>query len=800
MKKRHSLKRVILVPYLSVMVLIMATVGFVYNYDYRWLVDVQGDKIMGALSENTLDRLNYFLKGPIQMADLYEEYIVTQELYGDEDLQRLENFSMGFIKQISAENPQISTIGYGSENGDYLGVRVNTKDNYNLMLIDSRTDKVLNIYEGETTASKVVAAYEGYDPRVRPWYEPVKENQKDQWSEIYINFDEKKESTISILKPVFDKNKNFVGVVVVDVKLDGINGFLSSENNRFGGAVYIVDSEGRLIGHSENYPVVIPSKENPTEGVLMKAIDSTNPLISESGKLLAVGKLVPEKMFQLEGHDRSYGWFSKLEGVNGLEWSVVVALPENALMGDVLSHQLLTLIVLLIVMLLTMVGGVYMLGRITQPVVRISEAIGGLSESEFNKGMDEEFNYHIENETFQLRETAELTQAFNKLTQRLMISFNALKDSEEKYRGLVENADDMIYSLDENKCFVAVNDAFEKVTKLNRREIIGQHVSNLASLNPSLEHWARDLEQIIDEPDTMKSTTHMLDDSGRRQTYKMTTSPIIDDKGKRILTTATCHNITDIIEIEAEKIASLSYVVSGISHEINTPVGNCITIASYMMNEITPVRGRISEGTIKKTDLQRFIDTIEESSSQIVANLERTRSLVDAFKELAATSSGGQKVDVQLEPFLIGLFNAFSHTHPDKSLDFKLECSNDIFIHCDQLQLMQVFTELFENSYYHGFEGKESGTISVTVEDVGGDTVDIVYIDDGVGIDADISKDLFTPFFSTKFSTDHSGLGMNVIYNTIKTNFGGNVFINDRRKAGFELRISMSKSSESGGK
>lgn len=118
-------------------------------------------------------------------------------------MTELEKYTLDFITETRVNLPQISVIGNGDENGNYIGYRANDDNTYSLMLKDRRTDFDLNIYASDGMNSDVLANFKEYDPRTRQWYMPVKENQVIQWSEVYVNYDEKMELTISSLLPIF---------------------------------------------------------------------------------------------------------------------------------------------------------------------------------------------------------------------------------------------------------------------------------------------------------------------------------------------------------------------------------------------------------------------------------------------------------------------------------------------------------------------------------------------------------------------------------------------------------------------
>ena len=173
-----------------------------YKADYEFLAKEQGSKIVEALTNNTQNELNAILSQPLIMAEIIGYTITNEKMFLGEDLSDIENYQKSLMKSLKAKIPQISVISYGDENGNYIGIRDNGEGKeFSLMLKDSRTAGLLNIYEGDSINSKIISSIEGYDPRIRPWYEPVRKNIASSWSNIYINQDEKMEATTSVSVP-----------------------------------------------------------------------------------------------------------------------------------------------------------------------------------------------------------------------------------------------------------------------------------------------------------------------------------------------------------------------------------------------------------------------------------------------------------------------------------------------------------------------------------------------------------------------------------------------------------------------
>ena len=88
--------------------------------------------------------------------------------------------------------------------------------------------------------------------------------------------------------------------------------------------------------------------------------------------------------------------------------------------------------------------------------------------------------------------------------------------------------------------------------------------------------------------------------------------------------------------------------------------------------------------------------------------------------------------------------------------------------------ISQIITNLVMNSLIHGYEGNSEGNITIS-SSLHKDTVTLFYQDDGKGMDAETSRQVFEPFFTTRRGEGGSGLGMHVLYNLVIKSLSGKI-------------------------
>jgi len=242
--------------------------------------------------------------------------------------------------------------------------------------------------------------------------------------------------------------------------------------------------------------------------------------------------------------------------------------------------------------------------------------------------------------------------------------------------------------------------------------------------------------------------------------------------------------------ISNEKLAALGALVAGISHELNTPIGNGITAASTLI-DLTSVFARDAKSGMTRSSLNSYIDNVTEASEILLRNLTRAGDLVLSFKQVAAdreASQGRRFILYDLvEEILLML-------RPDIKKDpyvVTLDIPKDIVMESYPGPLSQVIINLLNNAMLHGFDGRESGTVSISAIQANADQVEISVADDGKGISPENLKRIYDPFFTTKLGAGSSGLGLHITYNIVTRILAGRIRVVSALNMGTTFIISL---------
>lgn len=241
---------------------------------------------------------------------------------------------------------------------------------------------------------------------------------------------------------------------------------------------------------------------------------------------------------------------------------------------------------------------------------------------------------------------------------------------------------------------------------------------------------------------------------------------------------ATRHELSDAQRqlVESEKMAALGGLVAGIAHEINTPVGIGVTAASHLESRNRDFGRLYDEGKMKRSDLEKFLDTVRQSSDLLLSNLNRAAEIIGSFKQVAVDQSSEERrvfnVREYLDEILLSLRPALKKTRHE------IEVRGDDVIELDSYPgvFSQIVTNLVMNSLLHAYEDDEAGHLTFALQQ-SSDRFIFKYSDDGKGIPKDDLNKIFEPFFTTKRNQGGSGLGMHIVYNLVTQRLNGKLDI-----------------------
>jgi len=226
--------------------------------------------------------------------------------------------------------------------------------------------------------------------------------------------------------------------------------------------------------------------------------------------------------------------------------------------------------------------------------------------------------------------------------------------------------------------------------------------------------------------------------------------------------------------VESEKMVSLGHLVAGVAHELNTPLGICVTADSHLHHEARTINQVFTEGSLRKQDLVEFINTTTQVTEIMLSNLERASSLIRNFKQVAVDVSSDMVRSFNLTDYLKQILQSLQPELKHTALQIEIEGDQALVIQHDPGAFSQIITNLVMNSLTHAYDAEDHGCILIQAHAKGA-TVHLSYCDDGKGMTPETLQKVFEPFYTTRRGSGGSGLGMSIVYNLVTHQLNGQV-------------------------
>ncbi len=391
LKKTHrvSLRWMLTVPFILQVTLIVGWVGYMTHRNGQRSIEDLTQQLINSVSSQVEQKLVTYLDTPI-LANHYHRDAVRQGILSM-DLSKRDPQREQYLWKQMRLFPSFTWINIGNAKGDAIGVWRPEKDAALQMSLSNLSTQYLGNYFATESPGILTKPLKiespAFDPRTRPWYKAAIEAQDTVWSPIYMGFTP---GTIFIAsnQPLYDNNNQLVGVSGIDLSLSEVQNFLS--NIDVPGQIFIMERSGLLISSSNREQ---PSQMVNGKSERLRAIDSNTPIIRDTSrsilsKVQSFDRL--QKMrsfyFQDQRSGKSPGKFVSVVPFShgkGLDWFIVIVVPESEVMAKVEAGNQLTFTVCLVALFVVILLNMMISNQLAEPILRLNQASKDMTEGKF---------------------------------------------------------------------------------------------------------------------------------------------------------------------------------------------------------------------------------------------------------------------------------------------------------------------------------------------------------------------------------------------------------------------------------
>lgn len=244
--------------------------------------------------------------------------------------------------------------------------------------------------------------------------------------------------------------------------------------------------------------------------------------------------------------------------------------------------------------------------------------------------------------------------------------------------------------------------------------------------------------------------------------------------------------------LRSEKMAALGSLVAGIAHELNTPLGNCLTTASTLDDLTQQMRRNFEAGQLRRSAFEAYLSDAQTASGIMLRSMASANELVAHFKQISVDQTSAQRRRFSLQSVAGDVLSLLRGQLRKAGIEVMVEVALAQELDSFPGPLGQVLTNLILNASLHAFDTKPAGArISIQVVEVDERCFSLTVEDNGCGMTRDVRRRAFDPFFTTKMGAGGTGLGLNIVYNIVTGILGGQIELHSEWGSGsrFVMRL-----------
>ena len=420
-----SLRFVLIVPFI---LQITVTVGLTGYFSWR-----NGQKTVESLamqlSREVTSHIEEHVYQYTKIPSLFLKINQANIQAGNLDLDNIVNLERNFWLQTQLTE-HMTTLYFGNEKGEF--VEVEMAEQPKVAIRSQFTAPEWEIYHLNDQGNRInLIKREIFDPRLRPWYQAAVREGKLVWSPVYL-FADPLVLGITPAIPIYDQiTSELKGVMAIDLTLVQISNFLRSLNISPSGRAFIMERSGEIVATSTEEPPVVLT-ETAIERLIAK--NSQDLFVRSAAESLetkfADFRQVEDYQQFVAGFDdqRQFIQVTTLNNYPGLDWLMIVAIPEADFMEHINANTRTTIMLCLTALISAIALGIITNQWISQSIFRLGHAFQAIASGELDQRV----------ETQNIQELEILAQCFNCMAQRLQTSFSNLEKANTALEQRVE--------------------------------------------------------------------------------------------------------------------------------------------------------------------------------------------------------------------------------------------------------------------------------------------------------------------------------------------------------------------------
>jgi len=459
-----QLRTILIVPFVLLICLAVGLTGWLSWRNGQIAINELATQLRAEITARIEERLQSFVEAPHILNRLNAVAMELKHV----SLQDPDAIGEHFWRQIQAF-PSVDLTYYGSGlTQETYGARRRADGSILVSVSNAETQYHWYDFNSDTEGQRTdvaITSQSRYDPRERGWYQRAARAKKAVWSEIYPDFSTNELMVTAALPLYAQYSGDLLGVFGVDVTLAQLSNFLRSLKVGRTGKTFIMERSGLLVASSAFVPPFSRANER------LAATQLSDTLIAATGRYLADRYGHFDALMQTQGFEfmyndmRHFGQITPWQDEYGLDWLLVVVIPEADFMQAINTNTEVTIILTVIALLITTFAGWFTARRITQPILNLNTAAKQIADGQWEQNLP----------TQRHDEIGELAQSFNRMGEQLRKSFHDLELANQALEQRVEQR-----SRELAKAYKRLKDSQAQLVQSEKMASLGQMVAGVA--------------------------------------------------------------------------------------------------------------------------------------------------------------------------------------------------------------------------------------------------------------------------------------------------------------------------------
>ncbi|MGP1387408.1 MAG: GAF domain-containing protein [Thainema sp.] len=479
--KGLPLRFILIVPFLVQVFLAVGLTGYLSIRNGRQAVNDVATQLRQEVVTRIHQKLDDYLADPHLVNRLNRDAVSLGYL----DPTDLEALNRQFFYQAKLF-PTVESIFWGSETEQFIGTSSFNDYEYQRMEAGAHLGGGIRFYavDQQGNPTELLSETPNFPIRDRPWYSAAVKAGKPTWGEVFT-YHAYPIMAIPASVPVYDEANNLIGVFGSNFFLEQISDFLKQTEIGQSGQTFIIERSGLLVASST---LAQPFLIKNGRAQRINVFESNDPLIREIATFLRSEYQDLNHIYSLQqltvelNGERQFLQIDSYRDPWGLDWLVVVIVPESDFMEQIIANRNRTVLLCLLALVVSAGAGIFTSRCIVQSLTRLTQAADAIADGKLQPQL----------RSSRIREFQFLTQSFQRMAQQIQTSLallesrvaertaslaqtnQQLQQSEQRYRAIIEDQTELIcrYQLDGTITFV--NQAYCRYFNKTEADLVGQ--------------------------------------------------------------------------------------------------------------------------------------------------------------------------------------------------------------------------------------------------------------------------------------------------------------------------------------